>query len=218
MNNSKLKILIVEDHVFIADHIRDILLEEYQFVEAVYDIEEFKEKIVDFDPDLLLLDINIEGNDEGIELAKKYEGKKKVIYITGQNDIKTIDKAIQYKPTAYLTKPIRKSELFASVRLVESQLKDKTIVLKHGYEQLVLNENDIIYIKSERNYIDIYTKKEKITLRLSLENFLLEHTNQNYIRVHRSYIVNKNNITKVTSKSIFIETLEIPISRGFKID
>lgn len=219
MSSKSIKILILEDNVYIADFIKEFLnREEYMNVEVAYDLLEFNSLINTLVPDLLLLDVNIDGKDKGLEVAKEYCNTKKIIFITGQNDIKTIEKAVVFNPIGYLTKPIRRPELLASIRLVESQLRRNTITLKSGYSTYVIAHDDILYVKSALNYIDVFTASQKITVRVSLDNLLLELNNNNFTRVHRSYIVNKNKITNFNSKFIYIGDLEIPISRGLKFE
>ncbi|HSD13028.1 MAG TPA: response regulator transcription factor [Flavobacterium sp.] len=217
MNNTK--ILIVEDEVLIADFILKILKNEnFGCVQVANDIEEALEQFEKYQPDIILLDINVEGKNTGFELAAKKNEKAKIIYITAQNDPETIKRAIGTNPEAYLTKPIKKSDLLAAIQLASFKKRKGYTIIKDGYSEVKLEHDDIVYVKSDNIYIDIVTTNKKYVLRNTLDNFLSELNNTNFCKTHRSFIVNKNRITKKTSNSVFLNEIEIPVSRKFQIE
>lgn len=213
------KILIVEDEILIADFIYKMLLKEgFIKVEAVNDVQAALIKFKTFKPEIILMDINVEGQNTGIELATQKNEQAKVIYITAQNDDETIQKAIATNPETYLTKPIKKFDLLAAIQLTTYRKAKKYTIIKDGYDEIRLLHDDIIYIKSENNYIDIFTTNRKYTLRNTLDNFLSELNSDSFCKTHRSYIINKTKITKKKSSSVFLGDIEIPISRSFQLE
>lgn len=213
------KILIVEDEILIADFIHNMLLKEgFTKTEVVNDVQSALGKFKSFQPEIILMDINVEGQNTGIELVTKKNEHAKVIYITAQNDDETIQKAIATNPETYLTKPIKKFDLLAAIQLTTYRKAKKYTIIKDGYNKVRLHHDDIIYIKSENNYIDIITTTRKYTLRNTLDNFLSELNNDSFCKTHRSYIINKNKITKKKATSVFLNNIEIPISRSFQIE
>ncbi|VXB23972.1 conserved hypothetical protein [Flavobacterium sp. 9AF] len=211
-----LKILIIEDQVLIANHIKDILVENnYTNNDLAYKLSQATLKLKDFNPNLILLDINVEGKDSGIIWAQENLNDQKVIFITGQTEIETIKKALASKPIAYLTKPIKPIDLIAAIELAIEQSKLNHISIREGYNEIKLAIEDILFLKSDKNYIDIQTTSKIITLRNSLDNFHEELDKNQFLRVHRSYIVNKNKITSKSNNFIKINQFEIPISRTF---
>lgn len=210
-----LKILIVEDEILIADYIKDILQEfNYTNITIANDSSSAIDAFSSFQPDLILLDINIDERYSGIELSKKKNEGAKIIYVTAQNDIQTIQKAIATLPESYITKPIKKIDLLTAIQLVEQKYKNKSISLKDGTDIIKVSFDDILFVKSDGNYIEIQTVLKKHVLRQSLDSFLLELNSDTFIKVHRSYIVNKNKISKKKATFILIEKYEIPISRS----
>lgn len=208
------KILIVEDQVLIANHIKDILIENnYLDTDLAYKLLQASQKLKDFKPNLILLDINVEGKDSGIIWAQENLHNQKVIFITGQTEIETLKKALTIKPVAYLTKPIKPLDLIAAIELATEQIKPNFIKIKDGYNEIKLHFNDILFIKSDKNYIDIQTSNKLITVRNSLDNFHNELDANEFIRVHRSYIVNKSKIISKNTTSLKINQFEIPVSR-----
>lgn len=212
------KILIVEDEIIIADYIGELLEKEgYNNLKIAYDIEEARAFYASFNPDLILLDININGENKGIDFSTEFELKSKVIFITAQNDTATINAAIKTKPHAYLTKPIKKNDLHVAIALAISKMTDTSVIIKDGYTDVKLSYDEILYVKSDGNYIDIFTQQQKYTIRKSLESFHSELDKQLFQQIHRSIVVNTSKITEKKSNALYINNIELPMSRSFKI-
>ena len=210
------RILIVEDEIFIADYLMEILQEEdFINIKMANNKEEALLLMNSFLPEIILMDINIQGENSGIELATlKKNDNAGIIYITGQYDHNLISQAFDTNPEAYLTKPIKKNDLIAAIGLVSHKQRSKCITIKDGYKKVKLNLDDILFIKSENNYIDIQLEDKKFTIRQTLDHFLKETDCENFLRIHRSYIVNTTKISAKKSSSVIIEEFEIPFSRN----
>jgi DNA-binding LytR/AlgR family response regulator len=212
------KILIVEDEIIIADYIFELLEKEgYKNLKIANNIEEAKNLYFSFTPDIILLDINIHGENAGITLSSELSLKSKVIFITAQNDPVTINAAIKTKPNAYLTKPIKKKDLTVAIALAISNLVDTSLTIKDGYKEVKLSTDEILYIKSDGNYIDVFTTYQKFTIRKSLESFHAELDRKIFQQIHRSIIVNTSKVTEKKTNSILINTIELPMSRSYRI-
>lgn len=213
--NDPVKILIVEDEVLIADYIRDILEEHgYKNVFTAHHVKEAKEKMQDIAPEIILMDINLEGNFEGIELSRYKNEGASVIFITGQSDARIIEEALKVFPDSYLTKPIRETELVTAVKITAGKKQKKYIFVKAGYRDEKLMLNDIIYIKSDKNYLDIFTESRKITVRNTLLEFCKELPSS-FVQVHRSIVVNTRWAEHLSSDEITVKSIRLPVSRSF---
>lgn len=196
MNNAA-KILIVEDEVLIAEYLQNILKSNgYHHTKIVHTEAEAYEKINSFSPNIILLDINLEGNNEGIVVAQNIASSIPIIFLTAQNDLATIEKAINLKPESYLTKPIKIPDLLAAVQLASLKQPKPFVTVKIGYDTIKIYQEHILYIKSDNNYIDVFTTTKKHTLRTSLDQFLSKLNSDIFCKIHRSYIVNKTKVTK----------------------
>lgn len=211
------KILIVEDEIMISDYIfKTLKASGFTNLDTANDIEEATYKMNKLNPEILLMDINIYGKHSGIELAKQRNEDTIVIFITAQNDEATIQKAIETNPLSYLTKPIKKTDILAAIQLANFKTKSKQLIIKDGFEEIILSLDDLLFIKSDRNYIDIYTSSKKISLRESLEKFYEKLDKKQFLRIHRSILINRDKISKKTASSVFINHVELPISRKYK--
>ena len=213
------KILIVEDEVLIAEYVMELLLEEnFNKIKMVHDKEEAIHKMNSFLPDIILMDINLSGQNLGIELAKLKNENARIIFLTGQYDHSLMTKALESNPDSYLTKPIRKNDLFAAIKLAIFKQQSNYITIKDGYDKVKINLEEILFIKSDNNYIDIHLINKKYSIRKSLDAFHEKLQSEKFIRIHKSYIVNRTKIIKKTSSSVFINEIEIPCSRNLDLD
>lgn len=109
-----IKILVVEDEGIVSIDIRNILKQiGYPVTEAVFSAEEAFVKMKDFQPDLVLMDIGLKGEIDGIEAAKIIKEKHKlpVAFLTGYADGNTLERAKSAEPVGYIIKPIDENEL-----------------------------------------------------------------------------------------------------------
>jgi len=213
------KILIVEDEIIIADYLFNILEKEgYCNVKMAHKKNTAIETIENFHPEIVLLDINLNGINSGIEIANTFLKNAKVIFLTGQYDESLMSQALETNPESYLTKPIKKEDLIAAVKLVSIKNQSKIVTIKDRYDSVNINRDDILFVKSDNNYIDIQTVYRKYTIRQSLEKFTEMFLTSDFIRVHRSYVVNKTKIQKKTTSSIFVENIEIPYSKKYILE
>ena len=142
--NSTLKILIIEDDVLIAEFIKDILMSfNYPDIQLAHNKNNASMMLRDFLPDLVLLDIRMTGELDGVELANEINDKYKIpfVFISAHSDKDIIAKAINTKPISYITKPIKESDIFAAIELVKQKIKiEETnfLLVKNGYENIKL--------------------------------------------------------------------------------
>lgn len=222
--NSKVKILIVDDEVLIAEYIKDVLLSlNFKLLNLAHTKEEAFHEIKLFKPDLVLLDIRMENELDGIEIAQEINSNFKIpfIFITAHSDKEIIEKALNTMPSGYITKPIKKMDVFAAINLAikKAEVVDEQFLnFKDGYDTIKLSFNDILYAESDGNYINVITLQKKYAIRNSLEWFISNMPKNGFEKVQRSYVVNLKKVHKATSKSLFINDIEIPISRGKQID
>jgi two-component system response regulator LytT len=222
MNNA-FKILIVDDEVLIAEFLKDELLAlGYNNIVLAHNRQQALVKIEDHKPSLVLLDIRMKNEREGIEIAEEINKNFKIpfIYITAHSDKEIVQLALSTKPSGYITKPFKQMDVYAAVHLIETNLEsinEKYLVFKDGYADVKISVDDILYAQSDDNYIHIYAVNKKFTVRNTMEWFKENTPEELFHRTHRSYIVNVTKITRSTSKSVFINEIEIPVSRGNQV-
>lgn len=217
---SNQKILIVEDEVLIAEHLKQYLV-GFGFGEVfLAHTKKMAIQLIDhLSPDLILLDLHLQQPKDGLDIAKIIDekGETPYIFITANADMLIIQEAAYTKATSYITKPIKKADLFAAIQIaLKSKAKPETdfLLIKENNTNLKLIFDEILYIEGNSNYINIFTKTQKVVTRQSLEWAELELPGNQFIRIHRSYIVNLRAVQRTNTKSVFIGEIEIPISRA----
>lgn len=212
---SKSKIIIIEDEFFAANHLSDLVTSLGFLVVGIYHSgEEFLQE-TDWTFDAAIVDIFLSKKMTGLDVAEQLkERQKSFIFLTANQDSKTLREAARLSPKAYISKPFKANDIVASLEIISHNLSPKLKIRgAHGIE--LLNIDEILFIKGDGAYIEIHTRNG-VTLQRKLLKEIEEELPVFFIRVHRSYLVNENYIEFNTSNSITINKVEIPVSRSYR--
>ena len=146
-----LKILIVEDELITIELIRDVLESRgYNIVGSVDRGRDALGLIEKDRPDLILMDVKIKGDIDGIELAEIVAERYQipVIYLTAFADRKTVERAKMTVSYGYLIKPFGEAELISNIEIAyyKHQLDNKLRVSEKRYRTLLESMRDSVYI------------------------------------------------------------------------
>lgn len=228
---SKAKILIVEDESLIADFIAISLEElEYTITAVCNSFDQAMHSIKSDIPDLALLDINIKGNLDGIDLAHELNKLHiPFLFLTSRIDAKSVDRAKLVHPLGYITKPITKISLQTNLEVLTHNLltnhkKEKSVAfgqndfyfIKEKDTYIKLPFNSILYAEACDNYSIIYTLTNKYIVSQTLKSIEEKFSSHHFFRAHRSFLVNLAYVEKVLPKHLIIKAKEIPISEASK--
>lgn len=232
---SKVKVMVVEDELVIAMNICDLLEElGYEVTEPITNYDDAKTCLKEEKPDIVLLDIQIAGDKTGIDIANHIRSNYDIpfIYLTSNSDKRTLDEAKLTQPSSYLVKPFNQDDLYTSLEVALYNYRDqkspqaKTDDIFINDAIFVKNKNmfhkvrftDIVYLKSEHVYIELYTvNNKKHLIRGSISNFI-ERLPKQFFRTHRSYAVNLDYLDAINSIHVVINNIEIPIGKMFRND
>lgn len=217
-----IKVVICEDEVLIAEHLRTIVSSfGCDVVGVAYGFNESLELIENSNPDLALLDIRMDGPYDGIQIGQfiRQNYNFPFIYITAFSDKALVDKALEVNPYGYIVKPFEKMEIYSAIKIAldkQSVLKqERYTIIKDGYKEIKLYHDHIRYIKCDNIYIEIYTPTNKYVVRNSLENFLSELDDISFRKCHRSFCVNMKFVKQLNSNSLVVDDCQIPVSRKY---
>jgi DNA-binding LytR/AlgR family response regulator len=236
----KTKILIVEDEGIIAESIR-ITIESlgYEVVGVADNALDAIAILNNFTVDLAILDINIQGDKNGVWLANTMFKDKAFIFLTAYGDNKTILQAMETKPSGYLLKPFKKEDIsiaiqialinFTSGKSIKSTTNNQysktnsinllrrkeTVFIKQKGVFIKLIIKDVLFIESDKNYLKIQTEKEVFVIRNTLKD-ISNNLPDFFTQVHRSFIVNINHIDKIHTISLKVGSFTIPLSNSYK--
>lgn len=173
-----IKILIVEDESIVAMEIGSYLqILDYTIVGICSSAQEALDTIAKKEVHIVLMDIFLKGVHDGIETAeyiKKSHPHIKVIFLTAHMDEYNIDRAIKLNPIAYLSKPFRREELRAFLKIASHKIyaRNPPLVSKENYT--ILND-EFYYDKKSGSLFHCgelihLTKKEHTLLSIFIEN------------------------------------------------
>lgn len=179
--------------------------------------------------DLVLLDINLAGDKNGIWLAKKIRANYNIpiVYLTAYGDDKTLKELQETAPNGYLMKPYNTPTLLTTIDIavrsfktqqvpIENSNTSHHIFIKKARGQVKIDVCDILYIKSDGNYIELHTNNGIHLLRDKISNFLTNDIAPFFTQVHRRYAVNLKAITEITTSTINVRDVNIPLSATYK--
>ena len=116
-------ILLVEDEQVTAMEIQAMLRElNYDVVDAVSRSEQVYTSVEEHEPDLIIMDIRLQGEEDGIEVVTNLQKTHEipVIYLTAHSDQETLDRARVTQPCGYLIKPVTQEDLKSSIEMAVS--------------------------------------------------------------------------------------------------
>ena len=220
---STIKILVVEDEALIADHISFSLEEEgYEVVGIADTVEDAITLVETNQPNLVLLDINLNGNLDGIDLAGVLNNKYKIpfVYLTSNTDEKTLERVKITNPAGFIVKPFQPEDLKPAIELaLYSIKKDSNITLpsqdaffiKEKYEMIKVFYDAIDFAEAADNYTTIHTENKKFLISQTLKKVEEKLSSKGFFRVHRSFLVNLAKITCIRPSSILVNEKVIPL-------
>ncbi|KAA3650187.1 MAG: DNA-binding response regulator [Bacteroidetes bacterium] len=220
MTTKDLKVLVVEDEKVLAFVVEE-MLQEYEITNTVV-ANTYNDGLKWIDPDkidLALLDINLGAGLSGIDLAIECTRLQiPFIYLTSYTDKKMLDLALKTTPGGYVVKPVSPAALYSAIKIVFNKTQEQQYFynFKDGTKNVRLNVNAILYIQADGIYSNIVTTDRKYLVRTSITAALADLPKEYFIQVHRSYIVNIKFVSSYKRNIIFINEIQIPLSRSFK--
>lgn len=237
--DNKVRILVVEDEMIIGAKI------SMQLTNLGYEVsgllsrgEDVPFHVAENKPDIILLDINLKGNLDGIETAKllSANGHTPIIFLTANSDEATFNRAKAVKPAAFISKPFKQLDLQRAIELTISRMEEKQSDKDMGETELeerpsFLNDrmfvrnkdrmvkimfDDVLFIEAVRNYSRIITRNNEFLLSITLKIIEDKLPEPVFVRIHRTYLVNITKIDEVAENHVMIGQREIPMSGGLK--
>jgi two-component system, LytTR family, response regulator LytT len=222
---NKARILIVEDEFIIAENLRRLLTElGYGVVGHAFDADGAHKLLAEHHVDLVMLDIKLAGSRDGVIWATEVRKKSNVaiIFLTSNSDAATVKRATEVSPEGFLVKPFSRDEIFATIEIALAKMRKEAsqahLFLKVGTTMRKIMLQEITFLKADRVYVELHRKDNlPIVVRESL-NAWEEKLPGNFLRIHRSCIVNINQIDAIDTGSIVVGGVELPISKTGRAD
>lgn len=177
-------------------------------------------------PAVAFFDVDMPGMN-GLQLRRRLEQIPAVVFITAYPDYAV--ESFELDALDFLVKPVKAARFAQTVKRIEEYflLRNKaalldftlgsdTIFIKEGSKQVKIQLHTVIYLEALRDYTRICTTNGAHHVLSSLGNLLKEKSFQSFLRIHKSYAVQKHFINQVTSSAVWAQDVQLPIGRAYK--
>jgi DNA-binding LytR/AlgR family response regulator len=223
----KYNCMIVEDEPLAAEILKDYI-GQVPFLnlvaiseDAIYALDILqKEKI-----DLIFLDINLPKL-KGFDFIKTLKNPPGIIITTAYHEYAL--QGYEFNVIDYLMKPIAFNRFLVGINKLKQSAETaaaQPIMKEQEREYLFFNVNkkrvkvyfdEILYIESVKEYINVFTANKTTLVKFQLSQIEASLPKNNFIRIHRSFIVAKNKIDAFSATDVEINNKQIPIGRSYK--
>ncbi|MFA9211022.1 MAG: LytR/AlgR family response regulator transcription factor [Moraxellaceae bacterium] len=239
-------VLIIEDEFIVSRDIQSSLIEfGYSVLGIVSSGEKALAFIAEQVPDILLIDIQLKGAINGIELAELIKKRYDIpfIFLTAISDETTLNRAKYAEPYGYILKPFREIDLKTTIELalykhhqqvkiererdllvsiIDGKTVDKSsfLFVKSNSRLIKLKTEEIYFIEALKDYVVINTFDVRYTIHSTMKEIELKLGYNEFIRVHRSFIVRLDKIASIEFPNLQLENDKkwIPIGGSYRDD
>lgn len=225
---NKLRCIIVDDDEI--DRLTTLsLVKQYTWLQVagVYDHRaKALTAVADAIPDIAFLDVDMPDMN-GLELRRKLADIPACVIITSFPEYAV--ESFELAALDFLVKPLRSERLALTmermqaffttrekVRMLDHTLGGDTILIKEGTEQVKLQLHEIVYLEALKDYTRIVTGAGRHCVLTSLGNLLKEKAFTSFIRIHKSYAVQKNCIERIKGQELTVKGMVLPVGRAYK--
>ncbi|AXT57105.1 LytTR family DNA-binding domain-containing protein [Aquimarina sp. AD1] len=225
----KIRCIAIDDEPLALEVIQAHLkqIPDAELVASYTDPIEAFDKLKDSTIDLIFLDIEMPLL-SGLDFVKSLKNPPKIIFTTAYRNY-AIESYELLDVVDYLLKPISFMRFFKAINkykalvntvVIREEIKESAITNDHLYVNsnkkfIKINFEEILYIESIKDYVRIHLKDASIMTKDSITNFKLKLPD-NFLRIHRSFIVNIIKVTAFTKVDVEIGDKEIPIGASYK--
>ncbi|WP_299317151.1 LytTR family DNA-binding domain-containing protein [uncultured Maribacter sp.] len=209
---------IVVDDEELARALLITYIEKLDFLNLVGEAEnplEALQLMKEHDVDVLFLDIQMP-EIKGTDFAKMVDSNTKIIFTTAYSQYAL--EGYELNAVDYLLKPITFERFVTAVNKVKTNKaveKSESFTIKSGYDLHKVKFEDIQYIVSDSEYVTFHMADKKIISNQRLKALEQELPSSMFMRVHRSYIINKNSVTGLKGRDLLLSDVIIPVSDSY---
>lgn len=242
----KINVLVVEDESIVSKDIQNSLIKlGYGVAGSASTGEKAIELASNTQPDIILMDIMLKGEMNGIQAAEQIRNQLRIpiIFLTAYADSATLSKAKVAEPYGYIIKPFKEIDLHTSIEMAiykhgkeQEVLKERdflhsivenkdttnsdSIFIKANSKLIKLNKSNIYYIEALKDYVVIHTKETRYTIHSTMKDIEIKMGQDDFIRVHRSFIVRLDKIASIDFPNLYLEDDKkmIPIGGSYRDD
>ncbi|MEM6344513.1 MAG: LytTR family DNA-binding domain-containing protein [Bacteroidota bacterium] len=165
--------------------------------------------------DLVFLDIQMP-DISGLDWVRGLDNPPMIIFTTAYSEYAA--ESYELQAVDYLVKPISFNRfLKATNRAAQLQQQDRPTFtfVKSGHQYVRIDFEQLMYLQGAANYVDFFTDQGRVTVRMKL-NEAVSLLPDNFVQIHRSYLVNLKRVKKVEHNHVFIGEEQISIGKAYR--
>jgi DNA-binding LytR/AlgR family response regulator len=211
--------LIVDDEPLSRDVLRKYIHEvkDLQLIGECGDASEATQQLNKIRVDMIFLDINMPGL-SGISFARSLTTSPLIIFTTAYPEHAV--EGFELDATDYLVKPYSFERFLKSVNRAFEKLQEMSdpatsqgkILVKADKKLYALQYSELLFIEGLGDYIQIHTGKKTLVVHDTIKNFLASLPEQEFMRIHKSYVINLKRIEYIEGNQVRIGEHSLPVS------
>jgi DNA-binding LytR/AlgR family response regulator len=222
MSPAKFTCILVDDEPPATRILRRYLHDfpQIEVIEVCHHAQEALQKVQDLQPDLLLLDVQMPGLD-GLSLLKALGHPPLCILITAFPEYAL--QGFELEVLDYLLKPVAPERFAKALDRALLRLQARTekpaegvLALRVDRKNLRLPYSQVHYLQALGNYVKIVSAQGTFVPRLSFNEVEMLLPTDQFIRIHRSYLVNSQSIQHFTTEHVVVNKAELPLARSYR--
>jgi two-component system, LytTR family, response regulator len=171
---------------------------------------------------LIFLDINMPDL-SGLEFATLVNQRAQIVFTTAHPEHAI--KGFELAATDYLLKPINFGRFLQACELAEKRLSapaqqsvvnDNSLFVKDGYDWVRINIDNLLCAEAEGNYVTIFEGQKSTLTRTTLSKLLLKLPKDEFVQVHKSFVVAVSKVEKVEKHQLTVAGKKIPVSNSYR--
>lgn len=217
------KILIVEDEPLIAKDLSFILEDlGIDTIEFAMSYEDAHHSLSNKEFDLVLLDINLASDKDGIDLAHEINKSHQTpfIFVTSYYNPSTVARAKVTNPLAYLLKPFNQHDIRINVEMAlyksDQSKENSSIYIREKSGTIQLELTSVIFLEAQDNYTKIVCEDKELLISQTLKSILAKLPESDFVRTHKSFAARIDHISMIKGGYAFLGEEKIPIGRSYK--
>ncbi|MBI34179.1 MAG: DNA-binding response regulator [Flavobacteriales bacterium] len=222
MSLKQMKCVLIDDEPMDLMALSELMstYDEIEIVGKFHNPIEAKDFVNKSKVDVIVLDVEMPELN-GIDFIKSIKNVEHIILISSNKTYAA--ESYDYNVTDYIVKPISKKRLglaIEKVKLVDDSIKTSSnrdfAFVKDGTKIIRIDFKEILFIEALADYVQINTEHGRYTVLATMKSMQANLPEDDFFRIHRSYIVRKDKIRVIEDNMILMETKNIPISRSSK--
>lgn len=217
-----MRVGILEDEILIAEHLCELIRDKgFEIAFSLSTVEEVKSEL-NKQIDLLILDIKVPGNEDGVDLANYVNVHYKIpfLFISSNTDDKTRKRVLDTRPLGFISKPFKNFDVEIAIELALEKASHETIsefiFVKDKGTWIKISLNDLFFLRASDNYTFLQFKSDSLLITKNLKYFEEQLPNSIFCKIHRSYLVNLKHIQSYSNLNVKILNTDLPVSDSYR--